>query len=130
MVIVKAIFSNFLAFLMSFILTVLPSAPLRAPVIETLESDCLLNIEVLSDTHIESKSPLRKAMLRGGLKNISKAKSPVDAVIVTGDITNYADEPSLAVFSLPPQPANAKSIQAEINNANNFFIFFYPFGIY
>lgn len=98
MVIVKAIFSNFLAFLMSFILTVLPSAPLRAPVIETLGSDCLLNIEVLSDTHIESKSPLRKAMLRGGLKNISKAKSPVDAVIVTGDITNYADEPSLAVF--------------------------------
>ena len=57
MVIVKAIFSNFLAFLMSFILTVLPSAPLRAPVIETLESDCLLNIEVLSDTHIQKRSP-------------------------------------------------------------------------
>lgn len=98
MVIVKAIFSNFLAFLMSFLLTVLPSFQFKAPVIRTLNDDCLLNIEVLSDTHIEENEPLRQAFLKCGLGNIAKAKSPVDAVVIMGDITNYADEPSLARF--------------------------------
>ena len=98
MVIVKAIFSNFLAFLMSFLLTVLPAAQFRAPVIKTLNDDCLLNMEILSDTHIEEKELIRQSLLKCGLNNIARAKSPVDALVVTGDITNYADEPSLARF--------------------------------
>lgn len=98
MAVVKSIFSNFLAFLLSFIVTAVPYAGIKAPVIKTLKEDCLLNMEMISDTHIEEKELFRQAFLRRGLKNISRAKSPVDVLVVDGDITNYADEPSLAKY--------------------------------
>ena len=98
MAVVKSIFKNFLAFLMSIILTAIPYAGFKAPVVKTLKEDCLLNVEMLSDTHLEEKELFRQAFLRWGLKNFSRAKSPVDAVVVAGDITNYADEPSLAKY--------------------------------
>ncbi|MCQ2484086.1 MAG: metallophosphoesterase [Clostridia bacterium] len=98
MAVVKSIFTHFLAFLMSIIITAFPYAGIKAPVVKTLEDDCLLNIEMLSDTHIEKSELFRQAFLRWGLKNISRAKSPVDAIVVAGDITNYADEPSLAKY--------------------------------
>lgn len=96
--IVKSIFKHFLAFLLSIIITAVPYAGIKAPVIKTLDDDCLLNVELISDTHLEEKELFRQAFLRWGLKNISRAKSPADALIVTGDITNYADEPALAKF--------------------------------
>lgn len=98
MSVVKSIFKHFLAFLLAIIITAVPYAGFKAPVIKTLKDDCLLNVEMLSDTHLEEKELFRQAFLRWGLKNISRAKSPVDAIVVTGDVTNYADEPSLAKY--------------------------------
>ncbi len=98
MAIVKAIFTNFFAFLMSMIITAVPYAGIKAPVIKTLDDDCRLNIEMISDTHLEEKELFRQFFLKQGLKNIGNAKSTVDALVITGDITNYADEPALAKF--------------------------------
>lgn len=95
MSVVRSILTHFTAFLMSILLTAIPYKGLKAPVLDTLEEDCLLNVQLLSDTHIEAKEPFRAFFLRQGLRNISRAKSPADAVVVTGDLTNYADEPAL-----------------------------------
>ena len=98
MAIVQSIFFNFLAFLLSIIVTAVPYAGFKAPVIKTLSDDCLLNVEMLSDTHLEEKELFRQGFLKLALKNFSRAKSPVDAVLVAGDITNYGDEPTLAKY--------------------------------
>lgn len=98
MTIVKAIFSNFTAFLMAIILTVVPYKGIELPIIDTSADNCKLTLEMISDTHVEKNEPFRKAFLKAALKNISNAKCNVDAMIVAGDITNYADEPSLAKY--------------------------------
>lgn len=98
MAIVKSIFSNFCAFLMAMIITAVPYAGVELPIIKTLDEDCLLNVEIMSDVHIEEKELIRQLFLVQGLKNLKCSKSPVDAILITGDITNYADEPSLAKY--------------------------------
>lgn len=98
MSVVNAIFSNFCAFLMSIILTVIPYAGFELPIINTVNDDCRLNIELISDIHIEEKELGRQLLLKTALKNISNAKADVDAVVVSGDLTNYADEASLAKY--------------------------------
>lgn len=98
MSVVNAIFSNFTAFLMAIILTAIPTAGIKAPVIDTLSDDCILNLEMISDTHLEENGLFRQTFLKQGLKNLQKSKAPVDAVIITGDITNYADEPTLVKY--------------------------------
>ena len=98
MTVVNAIFSNFLAFLMAIFMTIVPYKGVEMPVINTAKNDCRLNVEMLSDTHIEQKEFIRQLFLNTGLRNISNAKCDVDAVVVAGDITNYADEASLAKY--------------------------------
>ncbi len=98
MTVIKAITSNFLAFLMCILLTVVPYNGVELPVIDTQEDDCLMVAELLSDTHLEENEFFRNSFLRTGLRNISNAKCEVHTVVNMGDITNYADEPSLAKY--------------------------------
>lgn len=98
MSVVNAILTNFTAFLMSFILTVFPYAGLQLPVINTEKDDCKLVVEMISDTHLEEKELFRQWFLKRGLKNLQNADIDIDAVLVAGDLTNYADEPSLAKY--------------------------------
>ena len=98
MSVVKAIFTNFLAFLMSFVMTAFPYAGIELPVINTKGDDCKLVVEMISDTHLEEKELFRQWFLKRGLKNLQKADIDIDAVLVAGDLTNYADEPSLAKY--------------------------------
>ena len=98
MTVVKAIFSNFLAFLMATLLTAFPYKGIELPVIGTAKDDCRMVAELFSDTHIEAKEFARQAFMKAGLKNLSRAKTSVDAVVVAGDLTNYADEPSLSKY--------------------------------
>lgn len=98
MTVVKAIFSNFLAFLISALMTLVPYNGVKMPVLKTESEDCLLNIQALSDTHIESKEPFRKFFLKTALNNMSRSKSKIDTVLISGDITNYADDESLAAY--------------------------------
>ena len=98
MSVVRAIFSNFLAFLMSAIITAFPYAGIKLPVIDTLDDDCRLTVEMISDTHLEEKELFRFSFLKTALFNIKNAKCGVDALVVAGDITNYGDEPTLAKY--------------------------------
>ncbi|MCQ2484085.1 MAG: metallophosphoesterase [Clostridia bacterium] len=97
-VVIKGILTNFTAFIMSIIITVFPYAGIKAPVVKTLSDDCLLNVEVFSDTHISEKELSRQAFLKWGLKNISKAESQVDAIVLAGDVTDNGDEASLTRY--------------------------------
>lgn len=98
MSVVNAIFTNFTAFLMSIILTFFPYAGFELPVINTEKDDCKLVVEMISDTHLEENGIFRQGFLKLGLKNLQRANIDIDAVLVAGDLTNYADEPSLAKY--------------------------------
>jgi predicted phosphodiesterase len=95
-------FSEFIfkaqAFLMALFMTLIPYKGISMPVMDTKEDNCLLNMELISDTHIEADYPFRSGFIKQGFKRMSKSKAPVDGVVICGDLTNYADEPSLAKF--------------------------------
>lgn len=86
------------AFLMSIFLTLIPYAGIELPVMETQSEDCIMNLTMISDTHLEANGIFRFGFLKQGFRRIEKAKSPVDAIIIDGDITNYADEETLAQY--------------------------------
>ena len=94
----KSIMANFVSFLLAIILTAIPYAGIELPVINNTAEDCNMTVELISDTHIEEKELIRQTFLVAGLKNISRACDEVDALVVAGDITNYADEPSIAKY--------------------------------
>lgn len=98
MAVFTSIMTNFTTFLMAILLTVIPYAGFELPVIDNKEEDCLLTVEMMSDVHIEEKELIRQAFLSSGLTNLKFAKADIDAVLVAGDLTNYADEPSLAKY--------------------------------
>lgn len=95
---VRRILQNFSAFIMSIILTVVPYMGIALPVLDTLEDDCLLNVSMISDTHLEQKELIRQGFLIAGLRNIKRAKCPIDALLVDGDLTNYGDQASIDTF--------------------------------
>ena len=124
MSVVNAIFSNFLAFLMAIIMTASPFGGIELPILDVSEDNCQLNVALLSDTHLEEKELFRQVFLKVGLKNLAKSKTPVDAVVVTGDLTNYADEPSLAKFyeiikEYSPAPAVVAAGNHDIGHAGD-----------
>ena len=94
----KAIFPNFPAFLMAIFLTILPYKGLELPIIDTAKDDSRLVVEMIADTHLEAKEFARQTFMKAGFCNLSRASTKVDAVVVAGDLTNYADEPSLAKY--------------------------------
>ncbi|MBR0538131.1 MAG: metallophosphoesterase [Clostridia bacterium] len=98
MTVVKAILSNFLAFIMAIFLTAFPYKGVELPILNTAKDDCKLVVEMISDTHIEEKELIRQTFMKAGFRNLSRASTKVDAVVVAGDLTNYADEPSLAKY--------------------------------
>ena len=90
--------ANFGTFLMAIILTILPYEGLELPMIYNQEDDCLMTVELISDTHVEEKELIRQMMLTSSLTNLRFARDEADAMVVAGDITNYADEPALAKY--------------------------------
>lgn len=98
MAVFTSIMTNFTTFIMAILLTVIPYAGFELPVIDNKEEDCLLTAELMSDVHIEEKEFIRQAFLASGLTNLKYAKADIDAVVIAGDLTNYADESSLAKY--------------------------------
>lgn len=98
MAVFQSIISNFGTFLMAIILTILPYEGLELPLIYNQEEGCLMTVELISDTHVEENELIRQLMLTSSLTNLRFAHNEVDGVVVAGDITNYADEPSLAKY--------------------------------
>ncbi|MBQ3519233.1 MAG: metallophosphoesterase [Clostridia bacterium] len=54
------------------------------------EGECLLNIAVISDTHLDG-SAARQAVLELALDDIAMADYPVDLMIISGDITDNGE---------------------------------------
>ncbi len=98
MSVVQSIFANFTAFLLSIIMTWVPYAGIELPIIDDKKEGSLLTAELISDTHIEMTELLRPEFLKAGFRNMKYAKNDIDVMVVAGDITNYADEPSLAYY--------------------------------
>jgi Icc protein len=76
-------------------------------------NDPLLSFMILSDLHISLYDPLTVQHLKEALDDIKQFDSPVDTVVLTGDITDYGDEDSykelrkiLDSYKLPPLYAN------------------------
>lgn len=89
-----AFLQQILAFVLAFLQTVIPFvsySPAR-------EDKILLNVAMISDTHLDDRLPLGKWNLAFGLKDIARNSTPADAVVVSGDLTNYGDEASVACF--------------------------------
>lgn len=86
------------AFLLSIFMTLVPYMGFELPVMKTKEADCQLNLEMISDIHIEAEFPFRTGFLKQALRAANRAPSKVDGIVVSGDLTNYADEPSLAKY--------------------------------
>ena len=95
---VSAFLYKAMAFIMSIVLTAIPYAGFDKPFLQTREDDCQLNLSMISDIHLETPGIFRKGFLKQGLLNINNALSPVDAILVDGDITNYGDEETLASY--------------------------------
>lgn len=94
----NAIFSNLGAFLMAIIMTLVPTAGFSAPVMQTKNDNCSLNLVLVSDVHLEANGIFRQSFLKAALRRANNAKSKVDGIVCAGDITNYADEPALASY--------------------------------
>ena len=98
MAVFQSIMANFGTFLMAIILTIIPYAGFELPVIDNKEDDCLMTVELISDTHVVANEVIKQSVLISGLTNLRFAKAQVDSVVIAGDITNYADEMSLARY--------------------------------
>lgn len=98
MTIVKAIFGNFFTFLMAIFLTVFPYKGIELSKIDTSKENCRMVAELISDTHVEAKELARFGFIKEGFRHLSKADITIDAIVNAGDITNYADEDSLAKY--------------------------------
>lgn len=98
MAVFQSIIANFSTFIMAIILTITPYAGLELPVIDDSREDSKLTVELISDVHIEQYDVFRKIFLSSGLNNLKYAKNDIDAVVVAGDLTLYADEESLIQY--------------------------------
>lgn len=86
---------NFVSFMVSFFLMFVPVGSF-----ETAREDeeVLLNFSVISDTHIDANFPGGQLIWAKALKEMAGSSDPVDAIVHTGDITNYGDGESIARF--------------------------------
>lgn len=98
MSVVQSIFANLGAFLLAIVMTWIPYAGIELPVIDDKKEGSLLTAELISDVHIEMTEYLRPEFLKAGFRNMKYAKNDIDLMVVAGDLTNYADEPSLAYY--------------------------------
>lgn len=95
----SAITSTIIPIIISAIMAAMSSLTSIFPAnIEAKEEDILLNMSVVSDTHLDEEFSPLAWFLGIGIRDMARAKTPVDAVVVTGDLTNYGDEGSIDEF--------------------------------
>lgn len=80
------------SFFMALIMTLVPFVGRS----EKRADEALLNVSIISDTHLDARLPGGKWNLQTGLRDMNKFNN--DAVVVTGDLTNYGDEASVKYF--------------------------------
>ncbi|MBR0349558.1 MAG: metallophosphoesterase [Clostridia bacterium] len=80
------------SFIMALIMTLVPFVGRDAK----NPDEALLNVSIISDTHLDARFPGGKLNLERGLRDMNKFDN--DAVVVVGDLTNYGDEASVKYF--------------------------------
>ena len=106
---ITAFITKICAFFMALISTLIPFVNYDAE----NKDEILLNVAMISDIHIDTTLPVGKLMLTLGLQDIKRNATENDAVIVSGDLTNYGDKESVADFY---------EIFAKVNPAENWII--------
>lgn len=81
-----------LSFLLALIMTLVPFVGREAKE----PDEVLLNVSIISDTHLDARLPGGKLNLEFGLRDMNKFDN--DAIVHVGDITNYGDEASVKYF--------------------------------
>lgn len=80
------------SFILALIMTLVPFVGREAK-----DPDkALLNVSIISDTHLDARFPGGKLNLEFGLRDMNKFDN--DAIVHVGDITNYGDEASVKYF--------------------------------
>ena len=86
----------------SLLLTVFPNSELLKGMdileLATEKENCRLNAALVSDIHIDVDWPIGEWIWANGLNDLRYSVDPVDALIVSGDLTNYGDGPSIESF--------------------------------
>ncbi len=91
-----------IALVVSLLTTVFPSSEFLAGFdaleLATKEENCRLNASIVSDVHIDVDWPIGEWIWANGLNDLERSKDTIDALIVSGDLTNYGDEASMESF--------------------------------
>ncbi|MBR5246608.1 MAG: metallophosphoesterase [Clostridia bacterium] len=82
-------------------------------IFEEMYDNCLLNATIVSDIHIDVDWAIGEWVWANGLNDLERSKDTIDALIVSGDLTNYGDGPSIESFF---------NIMAESDCAENWVI--------
>lgn len=67
-------------------------------IFEEMYDDCLLNASIVSDIHIDVDWPIGEWVWANGLNDLERSRDTIDALIVSGDLTNYGDKESIESF--------------------------------
>ena len=91
-----------IALIVSLLMSIFPSseflAGFEALELATKSDDCRLNAAIVSDIHIDVDWPIGEWIWKTGLADVARSKDTVDALIVSGDLTNYGDVASMDSF--------------------------------
>ncbi len=93
-----AVMQQLIAIVMTLFTAFAPDFLLADSTFATKKENALLNTVLISDTHIDYREYVLQGTLASGLKGLNASQSPIDNIVVTGDLTNYGDEQSIAVF--------------------------------
>lgn len=85
--------TQIISFIMALIYTLIPFVNYSPK-----SDDILLNVSIISDTHLDDRFPGGKLNFKKGLQDMNRMKADNDAVVVVGDLTNYGDEASVECF--------------------------------
>ncbi len=93
---------SLISILVSFLLTIFPGSAFLegfdALELAEKKDDCRLNAAILSDIHLDYEWIISEWIWDMGLGDVARSKDTVDALIVSGDLTNYGDGPSIENF--------------------------------
>ncbi len=88
------VITKLISFLTALVCTIVPFVGYSAE----REEDILLNVAMIADVHIDERLPLGQMMLASGLQDMSRNKTPNDAVVIAGDLTNYGNKEAVKAF--------------------------------
>ena len=83
------------------------------------DDNVLFNVTLLSDVHIDYRELFLQAALRLGVTSLKKSQSPIDAVVISGDLTNYGDKKSMNTMFKTVTECMPDGTQAFITTGNH-----------